>query len=60
MNENFEANYETTLIGLIMMDKGASQIMAEVDETEFSSPVARRVYSAMKKEWSRSGDRRYR
>ena len=56
MNENFEANYETTLIGLIMMDKGASQIMAEVDETEFSSPVARRVYSAMKKEWSRSGD----
>lgn len=56
MNENFEANYETTLIGLIMMDKGASQIMADIDETEFSSPVARRVYSAMKKEWSRSGD----
>ena len=56
MNDNFEANYETTLIGLLVMDKGASQILADIDENEFSNPIARRIYHAMKAEWSRSGD----
>lgn len=56
MNDNFQANYETTIIGLLVMDKGASQILAELDENEFSSPIARRVYHAMKTEWMRSGD----
>lgn len=56
MNDNFEANYETTLIGLLVMDKGASQILADIDENEFSNPIARRVYHAMKAEWSRTGD----
>lgn len=56
MNDNFEANYETTIIGLLVMDKGASQILAELDENEFSSPIARRVYHAMKAEWMRTGD----
>ena len=56
MNDNFESNYETTLIGLLVMDKGASQILAELDENEFSNPIARRVYHAMKAEWMRTGD----
>lgn len=56
MNDNFTSNYETTLIGLLVMDKGASQILADLDENEFSSPIARRIFSAMKKEWQRTGD----
>lgn len=56
MNDNFESNYETTLIGLLVMNKGASQILAELDENEFSNPIARRVYHAMKAEWMRTGD----
>ena len=56
MNDNFTADYETTLIGLIVMDKGASQILAELDENEFSNPVARRIFRAMKKEWAETGD----
>ena len=56
MNDNFTSNYETTLIGLLVMDKGASSILAELDENEFSSPIARRIFTAMKKEWQRTGD----
>ena len=56
MNENFVANYETTLIGLIVMDKGASQILADLDDNDFSNPIARRIFTTLKKEWQRTGD----